>query len=76
MLAIFILKRESPKKHKLFIFSKGRYFVKGGPVNMNANLFLETSPAFLKGVILQLVLKYNQTYVNLNVKSSPKFNGP
>ena len=42
MSAIFILKKEpnkQPKKHKFFIFLKGRYFVVGGPIDMNVGVF-------------------------------------
>ena len=40
MLAIFILKKgTAKKKHKFFIFLNGRYFVMGGPVDMNVDVF-------------------------------------
>ena len=39
MSAIFILKKEPPKKHKFFIFLKGCYFVMGGPINMTVGVF-------------------------------------
>ena len=39
MPANFILKEEWPKRHKLFIFSKGHYFVMGGPIDMNVDGF-------------------------------------
>ena len=74
MSAIFILKKEPPKKHKFFIFLKGRYFVVGGPIDMNVEVFWETYVGFLKTVVLQLFPKYSQSYVNLNVKSRAKFN--
>ena len=71
MSAIFILKTEPPKqKHKFLIFLKGRYFVKDGPVDVNVGVFA----GFLKRVVLQHFPKYGQSYVNLNVKSRPKFN--
>ena len=38
MLAIFILKKEPPK-HKFFMFLRSRYFVMGGPVDMNPDVF-------------------------------------
>ena len=47
----------------------------GGPINMNAGVFWEASVGFLKSVVLQLFPKCNQSYVNFNVKSRPKFNG-
>ena len=46
----------------------------GGPINMNVGTFWETSVGFLKSVIFQLIPKYIQSYVNLNMKSRPKFN--
>ena len=39
MSAIFILKKEPPKKHKFLIFLKGRYFVMGGSIDMNVGGF-------------------------------------
>ena len=66
MSAIFILKEEPPKKnHKFFIFLKGCYFVIGGSININVEVFWETSMGFPK---------YIQSSVNLNVKSRTKFN--
>ena len=41
----------------------------GDPIEMNVGVFWETSGGFLKSVVLQLFPKYNQSYVNLNVKS-------
>ena len=74
MSATLVLKKEPPKKYKFFIFLKGRYFVMGGPLNMNVGVFWETSVGFLKSMVLQLFPKYSQSYVNLNVKSRAKFN--
>ena len=39
MSAIFILKKEPPKKHKVFISLKGCYFVTSGPIDMNVGEF-------------------------------------
>ena len=39
MSAIFILKKELPKKYTFFMFLRGRYFVMGGPVEMNVDVF-------------------------------------
>ena len=74
MSAIFSLEKEPTKKHKFFIFLKGCYFVMGSPIDMNVDVFWETSVGFLKSVVLQLFPKYSQSYVNLNVKSRAKFN--
>ena len=42
MSAIFILKKEPPKKkkktHKLFIFLEGCYFVMGDSIDMNSGV--------------------------------------
>ena len=56
------------------MFLKGCYFVMGGPIDKNVDMFLQTFVGFLKSVVLQLFQKYNQSYVNLNVKSRPKLN--
>ena len=66
--------QEPPKNHKSFIFLQGRYFVMGGPIDMNIGVFWETSAGFLKSVVLQLFPKYSQSNVKLNVKNRWKFN--
>ena len=48
----------------------------GDPIDMNLCLFWETSVGFLKSAVSQLFPKYCQSNDNLNVRSSPKFNGP
>ena len=48
----------------------------GSPIDMNVGLFWETSVGFLKSVVLQLFPRQSQSYINLNVKSGPKFNDP
>ena len=67
MSAIFFGKGAA-EKHNFFIFLKGRYFVMGGAIDMNAAVFRETYVDFLKNVVLQVHPKYNQSNVNLNVK--------
>ena len=57
MSAIFILKKEPPKNPKFFMFLRGRYFVMGEPIDMNADVFRKTSVGFLKSVVLQLFPK-------------------
>ena len=47
----------------------------GGPIYMNVSVSWETSVGFPKSLVSQLFPKYNQIYIDLNVKSSPKFNG-
>ena len=39
MSAIFILKKDPPKKHIFFIFFKDRFFVIQGSIDMNAAVF-------------------------------------
>ena len=48
----------------------------GGRIDMNVGVFRESSVGFLIKVVLQLSLKCSQSYVNLNVTSGLKFNGP
>ena len=43
-------------------------------IDMNVDVFWETSVGFLKSQVLQLFPKYSQSYANLNVKSRAKFN--
>ena len=38
MSAIFFGKRNRQKKHKLFIFLKGRYYVMGDPIDINVSV--------------------------------------
>ena len=47
-----------------------------GTIDMTVSVFWKTSAGFRKSVVLQYFPKYNQTHVNLNVKSRPKLNGP
>ena len=39
MSAIFIFKKEPPKEHKFFSFLRDPYFVMGGPIDMNVDVF-------------------------------------
>ena len=48
----------------------------GTSIYLNVGVFWDTSVGILKSVVLQLFAKYSQSYVNLNVKSRPKFNSP
>ena len=69
MTAIFILKKKPPRKRKRFVFLKGRYFVIGGPNDMYVSVFWKTPVSILKNVVLQLFLKYNQSFLHLNVEN-------
>ena len=74
MSAIFVLKKEPPKK-QFFYFFRGCYSVMGATIDLNVVLFWETA-GFLKSVVLQLFPKHSQSYANLNVKSKPKIQQP
>ena len=50
MSAIFILKKEPPKKHQIFLFLNSRYFVMGGPIDKNVDAFWEAPLEFLKSI--------------------------
>ena len=39
MSAIFILRKEPPKKDKIIIFVKSHYFVMGASIDMNVGVF-------------------------------------
>ena len=54
MSAIFSCEKGAAKKHKFFIFLKGCYLVMGSPIDINIDVFWETSVGFLRSVVLQL----------------------
>ena len=39
MSAIFLLDKESPKTTNFFVFLKNSYFIMGGPIDMNVDVF-------------------------------------
>ena len=41
----------------------------GSPIDMNVDVFWETSVGFLQSVVLQLFPKYSQSNMNVNAKS-------
>ena len=47
----YFAKGAAKKKQTFFIFIKDRYFVPGGPTDVNVDLFLENSVGFLKSVV-------------------------
>ena len=51
MSAIFLLKKEPLKKHKLLIFLKGLDFVMGGSIDMKIGVFCEIYVGFPKSVV-------------------------
>ena len=58
------------------MFLRDCYFVMDSPVDINIDVFWETSVDFIKRVVLQLFPKYSQSYVNLNVKKYSKIQLP
>ena len=40
----------------------------GASINMNVGVFWEASVGFLKIAVLQLFIKYSQSYANFNIK--------
>ena len=51
-------KQNRQKEHTFFMFLRRRYFVMGGPINMNDDAFWDAYVGFLKCVVLP---KYSQT---------------
>ena len=76
MPAAFIFEIKDAKKDKIFNFSKSRFSVMGGPMDMIFNVFSETFVRFLKSITSQFFSRYSKSYNNVNVKSCLKLNGP
>ena len=76
MSAVFIFEIKGAKKDKIFNFSKGRFSVMGGPMDMNFGVFSETHARLLKSITSQFFSRYSKSYNNLNVKGYLKLNGP
>ena len=56
MSAVFILKKEPPKKYKFFIFLTDRYFVIGSLIDMIVCVFLRDFVGFIEGEVLQFTI--------------------
>ena len=69
----FHLRKKPPKKQIFHIF-KRLLFCNGQPIDMNVDVFWETSVGFLKSVVFQQFPIYSRGNVNLNVKNRSKFN--
>ena len=76
MSAIFIFEIKDAKKEIIFNFLKGRFSIKGGPMDMIFGVFSETYVKLLKSIISQFFSKYSKSYNNLNVKSCIKLIDP
>ena len=76
MPAVFIFEIKDAKKDKIFNFLKGCFFVMGAPIDMIFDLFSDIYVRLPKNITSQFFSRYSKNYINLNVKSCLKFNGP
>ena len=76
MSAVFIFEIKDAKKDKIFNFLKGRFFVMGAPMDMIFDLFSDIYVRLPKSITSQFFSRYSKNYINLNVKSCLKLNGP
>ena len=76
MSAVFIFEIKDAKKDKIFNFVKGRFFVVDVPMDMIFDLFSNVSVKLPKSITSQFFSRYSKNYINLNVKSCLKLNGP
>ena len=74
--ADFIFEIKDAKKDKMFNFLKGRFFVMGGPMDVDFGAFSDTYTRLLKNITSQFFSLYSKSYTNLNVKSCLKLNDP
>ena len=61
MSACFLFEKGAAKKTQLFVIAS--------PIDMNVNVFWETSMGFLKSVVLQLFPRYSQSDVKVGQNS-------
>ena len=76
MSAVFTFEIKDAKKDKVFNFLKGRFFVMGAPMDMIFDFFSDTYVRLPKSITSQFFSRYSKNYINLNVKSCLKLNGP
>ena len=76
MSAVFIFEIKDAKKDKVFSFLKGRFFVIGAPMDMIFDLFSDIYARLPKSITSKFFSRYSKNYINLNVKSCLKLNGP
>ena len=77
MSAVFIFEIKGAKKNKIFKFLQGRFFVIGDkPMDMIFGLFSDIYVRLPKSITSQFFSRYSKNYVNLNVRSCLKLNGP
>ena len=76
MSAVFNFEIKDAKKDKIFNFLKGHFFVMGTPMDKIFGLFSDIYVRLPKSITSQFFSRYSQNYINLNVKSCLKLNGP
>ena len=76
MSTVFIFEIKSAKKDKIFNFSKSRFSVMGGPIDVIFGVFSDTYVGLLKSITSQFLSRHSKNYNNLNVKRYLKINGP
>lgn len=65
---ILLFREASAKNH--FHFLVCCYFLMGSRRNVNRGVFWETYIGFFKSPVSHLSLKYSESYINLNAKST------
>ena len=76
MWAVLFFEIKDTKKDKIFNFLKGRFFVMGAPTDMIFGLFSDIYVRLPKSITSQFFSRYSKNYINVNVKSCLKLNGP
>ena len=77
MSAVFIFEIKDAKKDKIFNFLKDSFFVMGAPMDMIFGLFSDIYVRLPKSKAnFGIFSRYIKNYINLNVKSCLKCNGP
>ena len=74
--AAFIHEIKGAKKDKIFNFLKGRSSVIGCPMDVIFGVFFRDLCEAFKIITSQFLPRYSKSYINLNVKSCLKLNGP
>ena len=77
MPTVFVFEIKDAKKDKIFNVLKGPFFVMGAPMDMIFGLFSDIYVRLPKSKAnFGIFSRYIKNYINLNVKSCLKCNGP
>ena len=76
MSVVFIFEIKDAKIDKIFYFLKDRFSIMGDTMDIIFGLFSDIYVRLLKSITSQFFSRYNKSYINLNVKSCLKLNGP